>query len=276
MMNTDTILIKRFLLNHGQKAAKSLEDIDPSRLADFFTSSPNEWLLEVISHMNPQRMSEVFEKMKQEKLVSLLESMDLSHAVSSLRMMEQDLAEALQNKLSVEKATSVKKLLTYPDDSVGAFMDVQIFTLTDNLTAKEALASLKRHKVEIPPQLFVTGEGRKLSGAITLSDLVQGDSAGVIRSLMKTSLPTLSPETPAQSVLGHPGWQDYYALPVLDRSAVFLGAIRLETIRSLLFQTGNKGEDEGQMAIAALGELYHLGLAGLLRSATDLRSPSNE
>ena len=125
-MNTDSILIQRFLLNHSQRAAKILEGIDPTKLADFFTNSPNEWLLEVISHMNPQRMSEVFEKMKQERLVSLIDSMDMAHAVSSLRMMKQDLGETIQNKLSVEKSASLKKLLEYPDDSVGAYMDVQI------------------------------------------------------------------------------------------------------------------------------------------------------
>jgi hypothetical protein len=76
--------------------------------------------------------------------------------------------------------------------------------------------------------------------------------------------------------LSHQEWQDFYALPVVDHASVFLGAIRLETIRSILAESGNKVEEMGQLAISALGELYRLGLAGLLNSATNIESVSKE
>ena len=148
-------------------------------------------------------------------------------------------------------------------------MDPHVYTLTDNLTVKEAMASLRKHKGQIPPQLFVIDSDRKLRGVLSLSDLITGKPGNDIRQIMKTTFTTLSPDTPVQSLTGHPQWLELHALPVVDQSSLFLGAISLETIRSVVIQPGNTGEEMGQLAMSALGELYRLGLAGLLRSAID-------
>lgn len=275
-MNSDSILIKRFMQAHSKVAARTLEDIEPEKLAGFFNDSPNDWLLEVIPHTNAQWMSEVFEKMNPERLVSLLESMEIAHSVVSIRMMNQVLAESVLNSLSAEKSASVKRLLQYLDHSVGAYMDAKVYTLTDNLTVKEARTAIKKHKEQIKPQLFVIDSDRKLKGVISISDLITGEQGAEIRSMMVTKLTTLSPDTPIDSVLSHQEWQDFYALPVVDHASLFLGTISLETIRALLAESGSKGEEMDQMAISALGELYRLGLAGLIRSATDIESLSKE
>jgi len=257
-------------------AARTLEDIDPEKLADFFTDSPNEWFLKVIPHMDPHRMSEIFGKMNPEKLVSLIESMDLAHAVVSIRMMDEDLAASVVSRLSREKTASVKQLLQYLDHTVGAYMDAKVFTLSENLTVKEAMTSIKKHKNMIQPQIFVLGAERKLLGVISLSELIQEKPGREIKSLMVENFTALSPETPIESVLNRPEWGDFYALPVADHASMFLGAIRLETLRSMMIRSVSTGEQMGQMAIAALGDLYRLGLAGLLRSATDIESSTRE
>jgi len=275
-MNFDSILIKRYLQVHSNMAARTLEGIETEKLAGFFNDSPTDWLLKVIPHMDPQRMSEVFERMNSDRLVQCFESMELDQMLVSIRRMNQDLSERILNGLSPEKSALAIGLLQYSDHSVGAYMDTRVFTLTENLTVKEALTAIKKYKEQIQPQLFVLGSGHKFSGVISLSDLVSGNPGMEIKSMMNTKVTNLSPETPIESVLSHLEWQDFYALPVVDHMFVFLGAIRLETIRSILIQSGSKGEEMGQMAISALGELYRLGLAGLLRSAADLAPPIKE
>lgn len=275
-MNTDSILIGQFIKEKSKVAATALEDLEYEKLAAFFLDSPKEWLMEVLPHMNARGMSEVFERMDPERLGSLLDSMELAHSIASIRMMKKELADAMLDKLSKEKSALVKRLLQYLNHTVGASMDALCFTLSDNLTVKEALATLKKLKAKIPPELFVIDSGRKLVGVVSLSDLITGKTGHEIRSIMKTRLTTLSPETPIQSLINHPQWLEFYALPVVDRTSVFLGAISLETIRSIVFQPGTKGDDMGQLAISALGELYRLGLAGLLRSAVELDSLSGK
>lgn len=273
-MNYDSILIKRFILQHSRLAARACEDIEPGKLAGFFNESPNEWLLELIPHMNPLWLSEVYKKMNPERLASLLEIMEINLLAVAIRMMHEDLGESMLNRLSDEKSTSVKKLLQYMDQSVGAHMDPAVFTLEENLTVEDAVSAIKRHNEPVDPQLFVTGPGRILVGAINLSDLITREPGMEIRSLMMTSMLTLSPETPIQSLLNHKEWQNFYVLPVVDHTSFFLGAIRLEKLRSIQARSDNKGGEMDQLTISALGDLYRIGLAGLLRSATNLAEPS--
>jgi len=96
--------------------------------------------------MNPQWMSEVFERMNQETLVQLFESMEINHLVVLIKMMNKDLAEVILNRLSEEKSVSVKRLIHYLDHSVGAHMNPEVFTLSENLTVKEAMSAIKKHR----------------------------------------------------------------------------------------------------------------------------------
>ena len=89
---------------------------------------------------------------------------------------------------------------------------------------------------------------------------------------MNSNIEVLHPETPVQSILNRREWNEFYSLPVVDKDSTFLGVIKLETIRYLLTTKGKEKEDTGGDAISALGELYHIGLAGLLNSATEFRS----
>ena len=105
-MDTDAIIIKQFIKEHGNEAARALENLEPDKLAAFFNDTLDDLLLRVIPLMNPQLMSTVFELMDQEKVVQLCESMEIHYTVLSIRMMNVDLAEKILNTLSFRKIYS--------------------------------------------------------------------------------------------------------------------------------------------------------------------------
>lgn len=275
-MDTDVIIIKQFIKEYGNEAARALENIEPDKLAAFFNDISDELSLELIPLMNPHLMSMVYELMQQEKVVQLFESMETHYTAFSIRMMNEDLAEKILNTLSTEKSTFIRRLLKYLENSVGSHMDPSVLTLSDGMTVKEALAEAKRHNKKISSDLFVLTSDRRLAGVISLSDLIAADPGNEIKLLMNSKIITIPPETPVQSILNHQEWMDYYTLPVVDQTSVFLGAIRLETIRSILVDSDKRKEHLGRTTISALGELYQIGLAGLLKSATDIKSSSSK
>lgn len=275
-MNTDTIIVEQFIQKHGTEAARILERLEPDKLAAFFSDSSSELVLEVIPHMNPHMMSLVFELMQQEKVIQILESLEIQYTLLSIRMMNEDLAEKTLNALSSEKSITIKRLLKYLEFSVGSHIDTTVLTLSERMTVKEAMEEAKRHKQKIQPNLFVLTSDRKLAGVINVSDLITENPKNEISSIMNTRIIALPPDTPIKSVLTHQAWKDFYALPVVDNTSVFLGVIKLETMHSIMAPSEKRQEGLGEDAISALGELYQIGLAGLLKSATDLRSVSKE
>lgn len=275
-MNTDTIIIENFLQKHGTEAARALEKFEPEELASFFNESSVELALEVLPHMNPHLMSLVFELMSQEKVTKILESMDIQQALLSIRMMNNELAKEMLKSLSPEKSSTLKRLLKYLEFSVGSHIDTSVLTLSERMTVKEAMEQAKRHKRKIHPNLFVLTSDRNLAGVISVSDLITENPKKEISSIMNTKIITLSPDTPIHSVVNHKEWKDFYALPVVDNTSLFLGVIKLETIRAVLAPNEKRREGLGDDAISALGELYQIGLAGLLKSASDLGPVSKE
>lgn len=271
-MNTDAIIIEKFIQDHDIEAAQALEKIVPDKLAAFFNDTSSELSQEVIPLMNPHLMSTVFELMQQEKVVQLFEFLEIHHIVLSVRMMKKDLADIILNGLPAEKSTSIRRLLKYLENSVGSHMDPTVLTLSENMTVKEAMTEARKHEKKIQPDLFVLTSDRRLKGVIKLSEMIAKDPETEIRSIMNTKIATLPPETPIQSILYHQEWTEYYSLPVVDQTSLFLGAIRLETVRSILVKSDKKIGELNQTAINALGELYQIGLSGIFKSATDFNS----
>ena len=64
----------------------------------------------------------------------------------------------------------------------------------------------------------------------------------------------------------HPGWLEYSALPVVDRSDIFLGALFYSLVRKSDKDKTKKIPRHAIMAGNALGELYRIGLTGLIYS----------
>jgi hypothetical protein len=87
-----------------------------------------------------------------------------------------------------------------------------------------------------------------------------------VTRILKVNVLWLSAEAPLESVFVHPGWREFDALPVVDRDRRFLGVIRHRRMRQLVEQSRSL-TDEGQAVrtVLALGEIYWLGLCGLLQ-----------
>lgn len=271
-MESDSIIIEQFILKYSKEASKTLEKFEPDELLPFFENSSVDVVLPLVQEMNPQIVLQVLKLMKEETAVRLFEAMKIPLAELFIRMMPVSEAEQVLSSLSPEKSLHIKRLLKYLKTAVGSYVDQTVFTLNENLIVKEALAQAKKHNSSLGPELFVLNPERKLVGLIKLSKLITELPKKEIRSILETRLDTIAPETPIQSVLNHPGWQNQYLMPVVDKSQVFLGVINLATVRKIKIKSDKILKDHSQDAIGALGDLYQIGIAGLLRVATDFKS----
>lgn len=271
-MDSDSIFIEQFILKHSKEASKALEKFEPDELLPFFENNSVAVVLSLVQEMNPQMVLQVFKLLKEETAVRLFEAMKIPLAELFIRMMPVSEGEKVLNSLSQEKSLHIRRLLKYLKTSVGSYVDQTVFTLNENLTVKEGLAQAKRHASSLEPELFVLTSERKLVGVIKLSNLITELPKKEIRAIMETSLNTIAPEAPLQSVLNHHGWLDHYVMPVVDTSQVFLGVISLATVRKVTIISDNTLKDHSKDTIGALGDLYQIGIAGLLRVATDFKS----
>jgi magnesium transporter len=121
----------------------------------------------------------------------------------------------------------VRKLLSYPESSVGGIMTTEYIAVDPGLTAAQVLAYVREHAedAETILYLYVTDPAGRLQGVFSLQDLVLADPGAPVDSFMQHRVVTLMPSdsqgVAAQAVAKY----NLLALPVVDEDGRLQGIV---------------------------------------------------
>ena len=116
-----------------------------------------------------------------------------------------------------------------PEDSVGRLMTPDFMTLGEAMTARQALDYI-RWSSELPPeflnQLFIVDESGRLSGEVTLAELVKADPPTLeVKEIMSSNTIALEPQANQESALELFKKYDRLIVPVVDDSTQVIGIV---------------------------------------------------
>jgi hypothetical protein len=114
--------------------------------------------------------------------------------------------------------------------------------------------------------VFVVDDEHRLVGIVRLRDLLPARRHDPLTSVMNRAVSRLPATAPRAAVLNHPGWRHFHTLPVVDSANLLLGAIAHGTVRAIFEEDvlGRPSRADAVTTVFALGELYWLGLSGVL------------
>ena len=143
-------------------------------------------------------------------------------------------------------------------------MDPRVLTLPPEVTAAEARGRMDARPDQASDCFHVVERDQTRAGVLGLRELLSAPSETPVSALMRRQVDCLRMDDSLASVRVHPGWLELHVLPVLDGSGRFAGALRHRTLRRL----GEADRPHRPDPVgAALGELYRIGLAALVRGA---------
>jgi magnesium transporter len=265
-MNRDKILLEEFIVNHSADAARLLEQMTFEQIYTFIEKISTYLALILLQDMDVYLAYKCLEKMEVEKSIKIFEALPVNTAAAFLRRMDKVRREEILGKSEPTTARLLALILYHPEDTVGAFIDPKVIIVPSELNVKEAFEKVKKSKRQFLNYLYVTNTGGKLLGVVKLEDVIASESKEIINNVMNTEFPHLYSEVDIQIIADHPGWLEYSALPVLDRSGIFLGALNFKVIKRLELDKTKKTPKKAILAGSALGELYRIGFTGLLNS----------
>jgi Mg/Co/Ni transporter MgtE len=126
--------------------------------------------------------------------------------------------EDLLALMEKDDADDVRKLLAYPENSAGGIMTTEYAAIQPNLTASEAIKSLRSmaDEVETMFYVYVVDEEEHLLGALSLNNLIFASPGQMVSDFMTERVITVNltddQETVAQTVAKY----DLVAVPVVD------------------------------------------------------------
>jgi len=268
-MEKDKSIAERFIRQHGQEVGYILEGHSTISVAEFIKELSPYLRVEVFNLLDRHKAADVIEKLDLSIVVPIVESVSPLRADLVLRQLDKSLQKKIINAVSKEVADYLNVTLNYADDSVGAFTDATVFTLPEHILVGDALKRIKKEKQIKLPIVFALQQDEKLAGVIEIHKLLTVSSGDKLGSIVNRNVPRLFVQINISSMLEHEGWMQYNALPVVNRSDVFLGAVRLADVRSSLKSDQERFSPQARATSNALGELYKIGLASFMRIAGD-------
>jgi len=265
-MDTKKVLLEELILNHGDEAARIVEQLSMDQMVSLFDNLQVKLSVILLQEMDIYLAYRCLEEMDEEKAANILDQMPLRTSALLIRRMIEEKKERLLKKLETKTATSLEQMLYHLTGTAGAEMDPQVPVIIEDLHAKEVIENVKNSRQQSYEYIYIINQDRKLTGIVKLEDLVIADPKEKIISLVRKDIPRLYSEVEIGKIADHPGWEEYNALPVVDREDIFLGALFYSVVKK-------SGKDKIRgiprhaiMASNALGELYRIGLSGLIYS----------
>lgn len=258
-------LSESFLRTHPAEAAVALEDVDEKALARFFARLDSEAAAKVFEQLDPEVAAECLCRMTPRAAASIAGGLSAQARMVTLRLMPERRRERLLSALDESIAEHTRRMLHFADESVAALMNTDVLTLQEDMRTDEAMRRIRRSRLRSEGELYVLDRKHGLVGITSLHALLKAPPAQLVSESADTDCARILASTSQRDLVLHPLWVEYNSVAVVDNDGVLLGAIDHRTLVRAGEGTRSGARDDGGLEAAlALGELYWVGLTGML------------
>jgi Mg/Co/Ni transporter MgtE len=272
-MTLEQRLASAFLDERPTEAARVLERMPVDRRVAVVRSAGGD-AAPALGQMTISAVAECLSELTADEAAPVLDRLAVETVTAALRRLPPDTGDRLVDGLPHQKRDALRRVLRVPDGTAAALVDPTILMVTDDLSVAEARLRLRREAEGLLHYIYVVDRARTLVGVLDMSELMRARSRAPIRSVMHERVEHLPAWMPAAAVQAHSGWRSFHAMPVTDEAGRLIGAIRYQTLRRLEQEAdGVEAAPGTTAAVAALGELFHLGVAGFVEGISTAAAP---
>jgi magnesium transporter len=236
--------------NDRQGLSQIMNELHPASIAEFAEGLDAEEVWTLLSHGSIPRQAEVFPFFSQEKereliegagnfrMSKLLEAMPHDDRVDLLKRCDQDTVDELLPLIAKADREDIRRLYSYPEQSVGSVMTSDYATLPEEIRAQDAISHLRQvapHRETIY-YIYVIDDERRLIGFISLQGLILAKPDVAVRDLMRSEVISLRAELDQEEAARMLAKFDLIALPVVDNQNRILGIVTHDDLVDVLEQ----------------------------------------
>lgn len=236
----------RRLLDVGspENIRKSLEKLHPSDIAMLFSELPPGDMLRlleilfslkkagrVLREMPEYFLPEILPKIEDHRLANVLGNMEPDDALFLLEHIDEERQKPLFELIPTPNRNHLEQMILYPEDSAGSIMNVNVVTLQETMSAQEAIEQLREHRERMGIYyLYVVDEGGRLSGILSLRDLLLAKPDAQVSDLMMREVMSVQPTEDKENVAQMFAKYNLLGMPVLDENRKLLGMITVDDV----------------------------------------------
>ncbi len=210
---------------------------------------PDEIAANAIVELDDDQREDVLEALTPHEIAGAVEEMDTDDAADVVAELEEDKAVEVVGLLQEEDREEIAHLLSYPEDSAGGLMQLEVVWVREDRTVRRAIEKIRELYSEVREDfyyVFVTSRERKLLGRIPVPRLILADPDAKVTDIMDVDAPVARAEQDQEEVAQVFQKYDLLSLPVVDRDGLLLGRITVDDIVDVIHEEAE--EDYSRLA----------------------------
>ena len=227
--------------------ANTIDELPDKEMILFFTLLKGKQQSRIFYSLESDSQEKIIKAFNNDQIKEIVDDIFADDIVDIMNDVPDDIAQKILKATKSEKRKSINKLLRYKDDQIGSFMTVDIITIKQNITAKEASKLIRhsRDEVRMSHYFFVTNSQNKLVGFIPLEELFFAKGDKKVKNLMEpvSFVTTTTNKEEASLIFAD---NDMSVLPVVNNKKEVIGMITSEDIIDVFQESAT--EDVEKMA----------------------------
>ena len=246
--NAHTNLVKLIRKTHPADLAVVFRYFSDEEQAQVFSMMVEDGqAMEFLVELDDTLIANLLENESPERIATVIQESSANDQSFILSTLEDEQAQSVIELLKTEEQEEIEELMGYPEDSAGAMMTTNVFTLYQNTVCRDALKSLQdQSEAEMVFYLYITDEDDRLVGVASLRALATTPADTILKDIMVKRVHTVRPETDQEEVAQIVAQYNYLAVPVLDEDDQLLGIVTVDDVVDVIREEAT--EDFLQMA----------------------------
>ena len=204
--------------------------------------------IEVYEYFSTDVQQSLIQKFKRQEVLDIVDRMSPDDRARMFDELPAKIVRRLLSELSPKERQATAILLGYGEDTAGRIMTPEYISLKENLTVSQTLERIRNlaNASEVVYYLYVTDSSRRLTGIVSLRDLVIAAPDTTLAEIMTRDVVFVHTDTDQEEVARTIQRYDIVAVPVVDSEERLVGVVTVDDVIDII-------EREATEDIYALG-----------------------
>lgn len=218
--------------------AEAIEGLPEAMQALAFRLLSKDEAIEVYEYLDSTVQQALIEELKRQDVLDIVDKMSPDDRARLFDELPAKVVSRLLEQLSPAERQATAQLLGYEAGTAGRIMTPELISLKESFTVTQSLEQIRRlaKVTETIYYLYVTDAARRLTGTLSLRDLVTAQPQQKIGEVMTREAVFVYTDTDQEEVARVIQRYDFLAVPVVDREQRLVGIVTVDDVIDILEQ----------------------------------------
>ena len=235
---------------HSAEIARLLESVPPKDRIKLWLNIDSATQGDILKDLNEDVLSQLLNEMSVEGIVKATEGLDMDDLADIVPELPESALHNLLLTLDHKHRKHLRHVLSYPEDSAGGLMNIDMITVRDNVNVRTVIRYLRLLK-EMPIDtdlIIVVDRAYKYIGSIHISTLLTNEAEQSIKPLINTDHKPVLASSSDSDVASLFEQRDLISAPVVDSHNQLIGRITIDDVVDVI-------RDEAEHSVMSMAGL---------------------